>query len=97
MNTLLYSLVVLFCMTDYPGSLRAQDAMQFPQKENDYQGRSYKGHLEPDDFQWLRPAKDYASTRYSTLDQINASNAKNLQVAFTFSTGLERGHEAAPW
>ena len=70
--------------------------MQFPQKENDYQGRSYEGHLEPDDFQWLRPAKDYASTRYSTLDQINASNAKNLQVAFTFSTGLERGHEAAP-
>ena len=76
--------------------MRAQDPTQFPQKETNYQLRPYQGHLESDDFQWLRPAKDYASTRYSTLDQINSSNAKNLQVAFTFSTGLERGHEAAP-
>jgi glucose dehydrogenase len=69
-------------------SVRAQDAMQFPQKETNYQVPQYQGHLDADDFQWLRPAKDYASTRYSTLDQINAGNARNLQVAFTFSTGL---------
>src|ERR1041385_9073105 len=49
-----------------------------------------------DDGQWIRPAKDYASTRYSTLDQINTGNVKNLKLAFTFSTGLVRGHEAAP-
>jgi PQQ-dependent dehydrogenase (methanol/ethanol family) len=30
------------------------------------------------------------------LNQINTTNVKNLQVAFTFSTGLARGHEAAP-
>jgi len=77
-------------------SVRGQDAMQLPQKENNYQVRAYQGHLEPDDFQWIRPAKDYASTRYSSLDQINSTNAKNLKVAFTFSTGLEHGHEAAP-
>lgn len=71
-------LVVLLCLTALAAPLRAQDPMQFPQKENNYQLRPYQGHLEPDDFQWLRPAKDYASTRYSTLNQINSSNAKNL-------------------
>ena len=49
-----------------------------------------------DDGQWTMPAKDYASSRYSSLDQITAANAKNLKVAFTFSTGVLRGHEAAP-
>jgi PQQ-dependent dehydrogenase (methanol/ethanol family) len=51
---------------------------------------------QPDDGQWPMPAKNYAATRYSTLDQINASNVKNLKLAWTFSTGLLRGHEAAP-
>ncbi len=41
-------------------------------------------------------AKNYASTRYSTLDQINTGNAQSLKLAWTFSTGLTRGHEAAP-
>src|SRR5437763_8346453 len=49
-----------------------------------------------DDGQWIMAAKNYASTRYSTLDQINTGNVKNLKLAFTFSTGLTRGHEAAP-
>lgn len=50
----------------------------------------------PDDGQWTMPAKDYASTRYSGLDQITTETAKDLKLAFTFSTGLLRGHEAAP-
>ncbi len=74
----------------------AQDAMQFPKKETGYQPPPYQGVLETDDFQWTRPAKDYASTRYSTLNEINQSNVKNLKLAFTFSTGLGHGHEAAP-
>jgi alcohol dehydrogenase (cytochrome c) len=49
-----------------------------------------------DDGQWVMPAKNYASTRFSTLNQINTTNAKNLRLAWTFSTGLTRGHEAAP-
>jgi PQQ-dependent dehydrogenase (methanol/ethanol family) len=49
-----------------------------------------------DDGQWAMPAKDYASTRFSSLDQINAANVSNLKVAWTFSTGNTRGHEAAP-
>ena len=51
---------------------------------------------EPEDGQWLMPAKNYASTRFSGLDQINSDNVKNLKVAWTFSTGVDRGQEAAP-
>jgi PQQ-dependent dehydrogenase (methanol/ethanol family) len=49
-----------------------------------------------EDGQWVMPAKDYASTRYSGLAEITTANARNLQVAWTFSTGQVRGHEAAP-
>jgi hypothetical protein len=76
--------------------LNAQDFVQEPQKENNFQPRAYQGRLEPDDGQWLRPARDLASTRCSALDQINTGNVKTLKLAFTFSTGQQRGHEAAP-
>ena len=49
-----------------------------------------------EDGPWTMPAKNYASTRYSELDEINADSVKRLQVAFTFSTGVNRGHEGAP-
>jgi PQQ-dependent dehydrogenase (methanol/ethanol family) len=42
------------------------------------------------------PAKNFASTRYSGLDEINTKNVARLQVAFTFSTGIDRGQEASP-
>src|SRR6201990_2492023 len=45
---------------------------------------------------WVMPAGDYANTRYSKLNQINASNVGKLQVAWTFSTGVLRGHEGGP-
>jgi len=51
---------------------------------------------QPDDGQWVRPAKDYSSTRFSKLDEITADNVARLGLAFTFSTGVNRGHEAAP-
>ncbi len=41
-------------------------------------------------------AKDYANNRYSGLDQINTVNAGSLKLAWSFSTGVLRGHEAAP-
>ncbi|TKB87480.1 MAG: PQQ-dependent dehydrogenase, methanol/ethanol family, partial [Mesorhizobium sp.] len=50
----------------------------------------------PDDGQWAMPAKNYASTRYSELAEITEDNVKTLQVAFTFSTGVNKGQEAAP-
>jgi PQQ-dependent dehydrogenase (methanol/ethanol family) len=52
--------------------------------------------LEAEDGQWIMPAKNYASTRFSGLNQINTANVKNLKVAWTFSTGSDRGEEAAP-
>jgi lanthanide-dependent methanol dehydrogenase len=45
---------------------------------------------------WVRAAKDFASTRFSTLDQISTTNVQQLSVRATFSTGINAGHEAAP-
>jgi PQQ-dependent dehydrogenase (methanol/ethanol family) len=49
-----------------------------------------------EDGQWTMPAKDYASTRYSGLTEINASNASRLRPVWTFSTGVLAGHEGQP-
>ena len=49
-----------------------------------------------DSKQWAAQLGDYAGTRYSELDQINKDNVGDLQVAWTFSTGVLRGHEGAP-
>lgn len=45
---------------------------------------------------WAIQTGDYANTRYSALNQINKDNVKDLQVAWTFSTGVLRGHEGGP-
>jgi len=64
-----------------PGAEAQTGALQIPKVE---------------DGQWVMPAKNYASTRYSGLDQITTENIEALKVAWTFSTGLGRGHESAP-
>jgi len=46
--------------------------------------------------EWRMAARDYASTRFSPLDEINAGNVGKLSLVFSFSTGVQRGHEAAP-
>ena len=46
--------------------------------------------------EWTMPLGDYAATRYSGLDQINAGNVARLRPVFTFDTGIPRGHEAPP-
>ncbi len=45
---------------------------------------------------WAQQAGDDFNHRYSALNQINAGNAKKLQVAWMFSTGVLRGHEGSP-
>jgi lanthanide-dependent methanol dehydrogenase len=45
---------------------------------------------------WVMPAGNYANTRYSELKQITADNVGKLQAAWTFSTGVLRGHEGGP-
>lgn len=49
-----------------------------------------------DDDTWTMPAKNYASTRYSSLQQINKDNVQQLQLAWSYATGLTPGHEGAP-
>jgi len=46
--------------------------------------------------QWAIQTGDYSNQRYSELAEINASNVDDLQVAWTFSTGVLRGHEGSP-
>lgn len=46
--------------------------------------------------QWAIQTGDYANTRYSELSQITKDNVKDLKVAWTFSTGVLRGHEGSP-
>jgi PQQ-dependent dehydrogenase (methanol/ethanol family) len=52
--------------------------------------------LSTDSNNWAQQNGDHSLTRYSKLDQINISNVKDLKVAWTFSTGVLRGHEGSP-
>ena len=46
--------------------------------------------------EWWLPAGDFANSRYSELDQIDATNVGNLQMHWAQSTGLTHGHEGNP-
>jgi PQQ-dependent dehydrogenase (methanol/ethanol family) len=48
------------------------------------------------DADWPMSGKNYANTRFSSLSQINAANASQLKLAWSFDTGVNRGQEAAP-
>lgn len=45
------------------------------------QAQSQNIQDQPDDGQWVMPAKNYASTRFSTLTEINSETVKNLKLA----------------
>jgi lanthanide-dependent methanol dehydrogenase len=45
---------------------------------------------------WATQAGDMFNQRYSQLKQINTGNVGKMQVAWTFSTGVLRGHEGSP-
>src|SRR5690606_15198986 len=46
--------------------------------------------------EWHLPGGDYASLRFSPLDQITTANVAELKQVTTLSTGIPRGHEGAP-
>ncbi len=48
------------------------------------------------DAEWTMPSKNQSATRYSTVSEINTENVKDLKVAWSFSTGVLRGHEGEP-
>jgi len=45
---------------------------------------------------WVMSTGDFSNHRFSALKQITKENVGKLQVAWTFSTGVLRGHEGAP-
>jgi len=60
------------------------------------QANSDVERLTADPKNWAMQAGDMYNQRYSKLRQINAGNVNKLQVAWTFSTGVLRGHEGSP-
>lgn len=64
-----------------PGTVLANEGLLKLQKDKNY---------------WVMPGGNYYQWRYSELNQINNSNAEKLQAAWTFSTGVLRGHEGGP-
>ena len=49
--------------------------------------------LQNDPANWVMPAGNYNNQRYSALKQINKKNIQQLNMAWSFSTGVLRGHE----
>jgi PQQ-dependent dehydrogenase (methanol/ethanol family) len=45
---------------------------------------------------WAHPRHDLTNQGYSGLTQINKGNIKNVKAAWTFATGVNRGHEGSP-
>jgi PQQ-dependent dehydrogenase (methanol/ethanol family) len=45
---------------------------------------------------WAHPRGQHNNQGYSTLAQVNKGNIKNLKMAWTFATGVNRGHEGSP-
>ena len=50
----------------------------------------------PEPENWLLLRGNYQGWSYSPLDQINTTNVKNLVPVWSFSTGVDSGHEAPP-
>jgi lanthanide-dependent methanol dehydrogenase len=59
-------------------------------------GVVYAAAPAPGEGDWPMASRDYAGTRYAPLGDITTANVPGLRLAFTFSTGVLRGHEAAP-
>jgi PQQ-dependent dehydrogenase (methanol/ethanol family) len=75
----------------FAGALVATAALAAPALANDSVVKCIE-----DANNWCMQQKDYSATRYSTLDQINTKNVGSMKVAWTFSTGVLRGHEGSP-
>jgi PQQ-dependent dehydrogenase (methanol/ethanol family) len=92
------SILTLACSSKPPAQSRSGPAAlpSSTQAPTTAQARVPSFASQEEDGQWMMPAKNYASTRYSGLEEINAGNARNLKVSWTFSTGVDRGQEAAP-
>src|SRR6478672_4597248 len=50
----------------------------------------------PEPGNWLMTRGNYKGWSYSSLGQINTSNVKSLVPVWSFSTGVDSGHESPP-
>jgi PQQ-dependent dehydrogenase (methanol/ethanol family) len=75
----------------FAGGLALTAALAMPAQANDDLMKMGKNSAD-----WVMPTGNYANWRYSELDQITKDNVGDLQVAWTFSTGVLRGHEGNP-
>ncbi len=50
----------------------------------------------PEPENWLQIRGNYQGWMYSPLEQINTNNVKNLVPVWSYSTGVDSGHEAPP-
>jgi PQQ-dependent dehydrogenase (methanol/ethanol family) len=75
----------------FAGALVATAALAAPALANDSVVKCIA-----DENNWCMQQGNYAATRYSALDQINTKNVGSMKVAWTFSTGVLRGHEGSP-
>ncbi len=54
------------------------------------------GKLMKNPANWAAPSGDFFNQRHTKLKQITKSNVNKLQMAWSFSTGVLRGHEGGP-
>ncbi len=74
-------LALAAALTWLPGAAKANDELiKMQQNPND----------------WVMQLGNYSSQRYSPLNQITTENVKHLVPAWSFSTGVLRGHEGGP-
>jgi len=52
--------------------------------------------IEPEPHNWLMYRRTYNGWGYSPLDRITPDNVANLEPVWSFSTGVQQGHEAPP-
>jgi PQQ-dependent dehydrogenase (methanol/ethanol family) len=79
-----------------PSAVPSSPAPQTSNAETEASEKSDLQSLSSDPKQWPTAAKNYASTRYSELDEINTQNVGKLQMAWQFSLGTNKGQEGAP-
>lgn len=62
----------------------------------DYNPVTQERLLNPEPENWLLYRRTYNGWGFSPLDQITSDNVDQLELAWTFSTGVNEGHEAPP-
>lgn len=86
MRQTLNSLILTFCLTLTITASAAPD----------YASVTNKRLEKPEDANWLMYRRTYDGWGYSPLTQIDTTNVKSLIPVWSFSTGVEEGHQAPP-